>query len=397
MHSDARMPWAWCRRRRPLRGSGLVLALVLSAVLPMPAYAIAPTNDTIPGAIVLNAAYAPATAPVTIPPDPTIGGWVGATTDEDATSGLSPTCLGSSGYHSMWYAVHVSEASVLTAQLRSGDPNLYKPVVSIISQADKSEVACALAGNALQPDIDVTASGYVTAGDYWIRIGSATNPDTDVSGLPIVQLTEFLRDVTPPQIHVTSSKTVGVGKPFTFNATASTDAGSTIDPASATWTFRDHDADHHFNFVNSATPEIATYTWKTPGFHLVTVTLADRGNNTATYSFNVFVHSFVAPKVAIRVVPPKPGARQLRVLLTHDQPVRVRLVVLQAGSVLRTLPSKGVTGSRVTSITIPLQHKVAKTDYVFVSGTASDLSAYPNTVALKTCSVRPGKPGQTCA
>jgi hypothetical protein len=100
----------------------------------------------------------------------------------------------------------------------------------------------------------------------------------------------------------------------------------------------------------------------------------------------------------MRVVVPKPGARQVRVLLTHDQPVRVRLVVLQAGTILRTLPSKGITGSGVTTpVTIRLLRKIAKTGYVFVSGTASDLSTYPNVVPLKTCSVRPGKGGGACA
>jgi hypothetical protein len=287
------------------------------------------------------------------------------------------------------------------AALRSSDTNLFRPLVSIIGKSDRSptdEFACALAGNALSSGSDVSASSYVPAGTYFIRIASASNPNTDVSVLPTLQLTESLRDVTPPQIRVHSSKTVGVGKQFTFNASASTDAGSGIDATSASWRFRDSGADHTFNNTNSATPELATYAWKTSGFHLITVTLADKGTNKSTYSFNVFVHSFVPPKVSMRVLVPKPGARQLRVLLTHDQPVHVRLVVLQAGTILRTIPSKAIDGSRVTTpFTITLQHKIAKTGYVFVSGTASDLSTNPNTVPLKTCSVRPGKGGGACA
>jgi hypothetical protein len=301
----------------------------------------------------------------------------------------------------MWYRVDVPEASVLMAALRSSNTNLFRPLVSIIGKSDRSptdEFACALAGNALSFGTDVSASSYVPAGTYFIRIAAASNPNSNGDPLPTLQLTESLRDVTPPQIRVHSSKTVGVGKPFTFDATASTDAGSDVDATSASWTFRDSGRDHTFNSTNSATPEVATYTWKTTGLHLVSLTLRDKATNKSTYSFNVFVHSFVPPKVSMRVVVPKPGARQVRILLTHDQPVRVRLVVLQAGIILRTLPSKAVDGSRVTtSVTIPLLHKIAKTGYVFVSGTASDLSSNPNVVPLRTCSVRPGTGDGACA
>jgi hypothetical protein len=76
----------------------------------------------------------------------------------------------------------------------------------------------------------------------------------------------------------------------------------------------------------------------------------------------------------------------------------VRLVVLQTGSILRVIPSKVLKGSAISStISIPLKQRVKKAGSVFVSGTASDLSTNPNTVALRTCSVRPGKPGMTCA
>ena len=120
--------------------------------------------------------------------------------------------------------------------------------------------------------------------------------------------------------------------------------------------------------------------------------------NTSVYSFNVLVHSFAAPKMRVRVVSPKPGATSIRVVVTHDMPVKVRLVVLQSGSILRVIPSKVLKGSQVSStISIPLKQRVKKAGNVFVSGTASDLSTNPNTVALRTCSVRPGKRGMTCA
>jgi hypothetical protein len=384
-----------------MRSSTVILALALLALLPASALAVAPTNDALAGAAPLTPGYATADI-VNVPPDSPIGGWVGATNTEDSNPDqpTAPSCLGSPGYHSMWYSLHVPEASVLTAAFRSDDTNIFKPLVSVIdvSSSPNVEVACALAGNALPGDVDVSASSYVPAGDYLIRIASATLPNPNVAGLPSLQLTETLRDVTPPVIRVTSSKTVGVRKPFTFNATASTDAGSGVDFSRATWTFRDAGSEHSFTSADSPTPAIATYSWKTSGLHAVSLTLYDRGGNASTYSFNVFVHSFVPPRVRMRVVAPKPGARQIRILLTHDQPVRVRLVVLQEGTILRTVPSKSITGSRVTtSVTIALQHKVAKTGYVFVSGTASDVSSNPNTVPLKMCSMRPGRPGVLCA
>ena len=331
-----------------MRSATVILVLLVSALLPASAFAVAPTNDTREAAAPLLAGYS-SPALVTIPPDAASGGWAGATTTEDSAPGglTAPSCLGSPGYYSMWYRVEVPEASVLMAALRSSDTNLFRPLISIIGRSDRSltdEFACALAGNALPSGTDVSASSYVPAGTYFIRIASASNPNTDVAVLPTLQLTESLRDVTPPQIRVHSSKTVGVGKPFTFNATASTDSGSGVDASSASWVFRDSGGDHPFNSANSATPEVATYTWKTPGFHLVAVTLADKGTNRSTYSFNVFVHSFVPPKVSMRVVVPRPGARQLRVLLTHDQPVRVRLVVLQAGTDLADAPFEGDLG-----------------------------------------------------
>jgi hypothetical protein len=119
--------------------------------------------------------------------------------------------------------------------------------------------------------------------------------------------------------------------------------------------------------------------------------------NTNTYQFNVLVHSFVPPKVKMSVLAPRRRARSLSIRLTHDMPVRVRLVVLQAGRKLRTI-SKTIKGSNKTAtIPIPLGGKIAKTGFVIVSGTASDLSNPPNTVPLSTCSLRPGKAGGVCA
>ena len=127
------------------------------------------------------------------------------------------------------------------------------------------------------------------------------------------------------------------------------------------------------------------------------MSLTDNGGNISTYTFNVLVHSFARPKVSMRVLPPRAGAHQLRIVLTHDQSVRVRLVVEQGTSVLGNGITKLVTGRRPSTVTIALSKKIVKAGFVYVSGIAGDLSIPSNVVALRTCSVRPGKGGGTCA
>ena len=43
---------------------------------------------------------------------------------------------------------------------------------------------------------------------------------------------------------------------------------------------------------------MATYAWKTPGLHKVTLQFADKTGNTNTYAFNVLVHNFVPRRSA---------------------------------------------------------------------------------------------------
>ena len=106
-------------------------------------------------------------------------------------------------------------------------------------------------------------------------------------------------------------------------------------------------------------PLTTTYAWKTPGLHKVTLRLADHSGNTNTYAFNVLVHNFIRPKVSLLITPPSPGSRSLRVTLIHNVPIRVRLVVMQGGNVLRAIPSKLVKGTRAkTRLVIALKRKV---------------------------------------
>jgi hypothetical protein len=378
-----------------LKGALCVLAVL--GLLPSSAFAVAPSNDAQAGAVPIVPAYSPDVTTLDIPPTLPTGGWYDATSTEDATMAL-PTCLGNAGYRSMWYRVDVPEPSVLTVALNPRDARLYRPVVTISAVPSGPETACSLGGStATQP---VAASSYVAAGSYYVRIASSINPSiTNDDVLPTLALTASLRDVTPPAISVAVSESVGVGRRFTFDASASKDAGSQVDPASAVWTFYDGGVGLEVRAAKlGSTPLVAHHAWRTLGLHRVSLELQDKNGNKTTYYLNVLVHSFVAPKVSMRVRTPKPGASSLRVVITHDMPVRVRLVVLQNGKVLRTIPLQTVKGFRKqTTLSIALRTKVARTGYVAVSGTASDLSDLPNTVPLKTCTVRPGKGGGVCA
>lgn len=384
----------------------LVGLLVAAFALPAAAYADAPLNDTAAGATPVTPSYA-ATPSVlaTIPPTAPGGGWTDATSTEDMTA-AAPTCLGAAGFHSMWYQVAVPEASVLTVQLKSSAVDRYQPVVTIINTVNYNETACGLGGSDKLTDPGALASSYVTAtptgpGVYLIRVASVGNSLTGSNvELPTITLLGSLRDVTPPQIQVSVSgkaKIIGVKKTYTFDASASTDAGSGIDQASAVWTFFDHGQPSQAR-SSSAMKLTATYAWKTPGLHRVTLQLSDNTGNKNLYSFNVFVHNFVPPRVSLRVYIPSPGSREIHLAVTHDVPIRARLVVMQGGKVLRVIPSRLLKGSHVTtSLRLALTKKVRATDFVVVSGVASDIGQYPNTVPLVSCSVDPVHGGGKCA
>jgi hypothetical protein len=382
-----------------LRRLPLLLVLAVLACIPESALAVAPSNDSIPGAVLLPNAFQPAVTSFPILPSGSLGGWNDAGTLEDNQMSF-PLCLGSAGYHSMWYQVDVPESSVLTVSLSSEDVRLYKPLVTIINSTTRAELACGLGGNNLVPNQAVSASSFVRKGLYLVRIASAIATSTSGDDpLPTLTLSEQLRDVTPPQINVAVSKIVGVNRQFTFDASGSTDLGSKVKPASASWSFYDGGVALTLTGAQlGASPLVVKHAWKTAGQHRVTLALEDQNGNKTTYFLSVFVHSFIAPTVSMRVRTPKAGATSVRVIVTHDMPVRVRLVILQDGKVLRTLPGKTVKGFRKsTTLSIALRSKVAKTGFLAVSGTASDLSDFPNTVALKTCTVRPGKGGGVCA
>jgi hypothetical protein len=378
----------------------VLLAVLGTTVVPTSALAVAPVNDSKDNPAQLAPYYGTSPTPLPILPQAPLGGWDDATSTDDAAL-PNPTCFGSAGFHSMWYRLDVPESGVVTIGLSSDNVKYYRPLITIIDTAKNVEAACSLGGTALLPGTQVLASSYVaTKTSYLIRIASAVDDPTNNNNspndnsvqLPGLQLTEMIRDITPPVIRVTVSKTVGVRRAFTFNANGSSDSGSHIDPASALWTFWDG---------GNPTPVtgllVLKHAWSSAGLHKVQLQLADMAGNRNTYTFNVLVHSYVPPKVKMRVLAPRRGARSLSIRLTHDMPVRVRLVVLQAGRKLRTILQTIKGFHKTTIFGVRLGGKIAKTGFVIVSGTASDLSNPPNTVPLSTCSVRPGKAGGVCA
>jgi hypothetical protein len=301
----------------------------------------------------------------------------------------------------MWYSVTVAEASVLTITLSSGDVQRYQPVVSIIGPitagVTPQELACGLGGSNAATDPSATASAYVQGGNYLVRIASVMFGNGSLADSPALSLKAVLRDVTAPAIVVAVPQTVGLGqgKTYTFDARKSTDHGSDINPKSALWTFYESGGVKNGS-KPSPNPLIGRYAWRTAGLHRVMLELSDNTGNKSSYTFFVVVHNFDVPKVGMRVFVPSPGARQIRLDITHNMPVSVRLVVLQRGRLLALAPAKRLTGSTKTTVRLKLRGRVSRNGFVVVSGVASDHSQPPNTVPFPMCAVDPVHGGGIC-
>jgi hypothetical protein len=392
-----------------MRRVPLLLVLLAAAIFPSSALAITPANDEATGATPITPAYSP-TPPIPIPilPGQGAGGWQDATTSDNPALDPAPRCIGAAVFYTLWYSVTINEPSVLTVQASTGtaDFNQYQPVVSLFTKDLSQELACGRGGSDGQTTSIAIASSYLSAGTYYVRVGSVSMAQngSGASAPPTVYLQASLRDVTPPAISVNiPAKIVGVGKKFTFNAGNSTDDGSTIDWASAVWTY--HETGGGFKTVPATPPYgpttsgVGTYAWKTAGLHEVTLSLRDMAGNGSRYDFFVYVHSFVLPKVALHVSVPLPGAHQIKLAIDHTVPVNVRIVIFQGGKLLRAVPKKLIKGTNQTStFYLALRTRVtAKGGDLTISGMASTLGTYPNSVPLLTCAVDPVHGGGTCA
>jgi hypothetical protein len=323
--------------------------------------------------------------------------------------GSQPSCVGATQltYNSLWYSFTILEPAVLTVQAWTSDSDAtqYQPVVSVVSQDLTREFACGRAGSDAVTTSTATASSYLDAGTYLVRLASVTKPPTSNQQLaqaPNLFLSVKLRDVTPPAIAVQiPAKIVGTHVRYTFDPSKSSDSGSGIDWGSAYWTFYDDGVNTPETNAAAKTWQEAEgkYAWRTSGFHRVDLTLADLAGNKSTYTFFVYVHSYVLPKLVLSVSVPLPGASSIRLVLKHNLPINVRLVVFQGGKLLRFIPVKLVKGTNKSSkLVIALRTRVKKKGgEVTISGIASTLGTYPNSVPLPTCAVDPVKGTGKCA
>jgi hypothetical protein len=389
-----------------MRRATLLVVLLFAAVFPGSALAVTPPNDDPSGAQVLVPSTLYGAAQLyPIPSGFGLGGWEDAGNVNDP----QPTCVpaSQSTYNSLWYSVVVSEPTVLTVQVSTStsDASQYQPVATVLSSDLTHEYACGRAGSDSETSPTATASSYLDAGTYLIRVASVTKPPTSpamvIQQAPTVILSVRLRDVTPPAISVLiPAKIVGVDKKYTFNPSGSTDLGSGIDWASAIWTFYENGVSTTKTApdATSAAAAEGSHVWKTTGFHKVVLALNDVAGNGSTYTFFVYVHSYVLPKISVSLSVPLPGASSIRLVLKHSLPVNVRLVVFQGGKLLRLIPKKLVKGKNKSSkIVIALRTRVKKKGgEVTISGMASTLGTYPNSVPLPTCAVDPVKGTGSC-
>ncbi len=176
----------------------------------------------------------------------------------------------------MWYSVSVTEASVLTVTLSSGDVQRYQPVVSIIGPISpnvtpRSSSRVVSVATTRRTDPAAIASAYAATGNYLVRIASVMPGSGSLTDSPTLTLKAVLRDVTPPTINVAiPQKVFGPGVTYRFDATGSTDGGSGVDPSSAVWQFYESGTEIHPS-KHSANPLIGLYAWRKAGLHKVTL------------------------------------------------------------------------------------------------------------------------------
>ena len=273
----------------------------------------------------------------------------------------------------MWYTVTVPEASVLTSRCRLATCSGYQPVVSIIGPISPSVTAQSLravsVGATRRVDPAATASAYVQAGNYLRahRLGDA--------GQRLVErLADAVAEGGAARCHGARDQRRGSqdGARPGPGLHASTRATRPITGRASTWTApsgastravaRQHPS------RTTANPLIGKYAWRKSGLHRVKLELSDNDGNKSTYAFFVLVHNFDRPKVGLRVFVPLPGARQIRLVISHDMPVSVRLVVLQRGRLLALVPAKPLTGHTKTTVRLPLKARVSRNGFVVVSG-----------------------------
>jgi hypothetical protein len=374
-------------RRVPIRLVRL-LAVACACLAPAAGAQAAPPPNDVPSAA--QAVTGLLWTSLSVPQDilVTAADWGEAATGPEDADPL-PSCTGVVGFRSMWYSVAVAEASVLRVTVLSTDNARYQPVVTILDPAT-DEVGCGIASIS-KSGATANATAYVTPGldgnpaTYRIRVAQFGN-NSPSGGQPVVTVRFAGRDVTAPHIRLTfPDKTVPPGAPSTYDATATTDGASQVNPGSAKWEF--HDKVNGRSSIRTRTGLSATYSWVGAGSHNVVFRVSDFAGNESMYRFTTLVQDTVRPDIKFSLKPPRPASRRLQVRVDASESVHVRLVVTQAG---RATPLMRRTlnfwGDRSQARSVMLRGAVGK-GLLFITGFARDLAG--NTSALPQCVVDP--------
>jgi hypothetical protein len=365
-----------------------LLAVACACLVPAAAAHAAPPPNDQPSAaqVVSSLSWTSLSAPQDI--------LVGATEWGEATTGPEdadpvPSCTGSVGFRSMWYALSVREAAVLRVSVISTDNARFQPVVTVLDPLN-DEVGCGIA-NVAKTGATANATAYVTpaadgtAATYRIRVAQVLN-NSPSGGLPVLTVRFAARDVTAPHIRVRfPSEAVAPGASAAYDATATTDEASQVNPGSARWEF--HDKVGASTSVRTRTGLSVSYQWAAPGAHNVVFRVSDFAGNESMYRFTTLVQDSVRPDIRFSLKPPKPGARRLQITVKASESVHVRLVVTQAGRASPLLKrTVNFWGDRSQARSVPLRGAVRK-GLLFITGFARDLAG--NTSALPQCVVDP--------
>jgi hypothetical protein len=366
-----------------------LLAVACACLVPAAvAQAAAPANDQPSTAqAITSLAWTSLTTPQDI--------YVGAADWGDATTGPEdadpvPSCTGAVGFRSMWYTVEVREAAVLRVTVFSTDNARYQPIVTVLDPLN-DEVGCGIA-NVAKTGATAQATAYVTPtpsdgspATYRIRVAQVLN-NSPSGGLPIVTVRFAARDVTAPHIRVSfPSEAVPPRTPRAYDASATTDLASGVNPMSARWEF--HDKVNGRLSVRVRTGLTATYAWVAPGAHNVVLRVSDFAGNESMYRFTTLVQDSVRPDIKFSLKPPQPGARRLQITVNASESVHVRVVMTQAGRATPLLKrTVNFWGDRSQPRSVPLRGAVGK-GLLFITGFARDLAG--NTSALPQCVVNP--------
>jgi hypothetical protein len=306
-----------------------------------------------------------------------------------------PSCTGPGSDHSQWWSISVPEAGTLKVTVNSANPATFLPVVTLYD-ASGNEIACSTTSEDVKanpPPVNVNAYVFPIAEDtpqtYLVRVAEAI-PQA-ATGRQSYDLFVTGHDLTAPHVQVTMPKNrTEVRDNVTYDAMGTVDRESLVDLTSGVWTFKDG-----YTTDPPVLGMTASHRWKTPGLHKVTFTVKDNAGNSTTYTFFVFVHDFTPPKIGSFGVKrvPFPGDRWLTIVVTHDEPITLRVTVMQGTKLLyrnnmRLL--KGKTAQR----RIHLRRKVAATPWISISGSAKDSAG--NITVLPGCQLDPVKGGGKC-